>query len=642
MKNLMKKALWLLPMVILTVVLIATVSMAVVAPVEKGTTFEVPISCNCGDASGWNLSVESGCVSIEYYNPGTMGSTAVCRAVSAGNDIIVGNCGHCGGRTYYAITVIDNSKPQPIGLYLSESNLSMDEGNVQSISAYWSAGTRTDLSWSSSNPGVAYVNGSGGTAYITANSAGDTVITVRDSISGEKDVCYVHVNKAGKHELRINQPSGANYQQGDSARALNAQATLITPSGSSTTQGITYQWYSGTSYTNISTPVYGATSPTYYPPTANTGTMYYSCIATYAVGSVDLTTSTSPVAITVSGEQYGIYVTASQAGIYSGNSVNVTARVYKGNGTLVTGTYPVTWVLSSTGYGTLANSTTNAYNGTATNLLTTYVNYNTNVNQRVYATVNIGGRTYQSYTDITVYKAYAPTPTPTPTPVTNKYSVAITTGTTKLTSGQKTNLTARVCNNGTVVTTLNPEVRWSLSNANDRAFLLSTNTNCQNGAADNTLQAAYPDGNATSKITVKAEVTINGAIYSGTATVDIQAVQDPKRIVLQIDNKMIRNGSDLLANDVAPVIKNNRTMVPVAVVTQLLGGQAGWENATRTVTLTFPNKILTMQVGQIIEGFDAAPMIMNNRTYVPIAYVGQAIGANVEWVSGTRQIVITK
>jgi len=102
------------------------------------------------------------------------------------------------------------------------------------------------------------------------------------------------------------------------------------------------------------------------------------------------------------------------------------------------------------------------------------------------------------------------------------------------------------------------------------------------------------------------------------------------------------NDNQTFTNDVAPVIVDNRTMVPIRVITEALGGAADWNEATRTVTLRIDGKILRMTIDQTIAGFDAAPVIIHSRTYVPIRYVAEALGANVEWIADTQQIVIEK
>ncbi len=114
------------------------------------------------------------------------------------------------------------------------------------------------------------------------------------------------------------------------------------------------------------------------------------------------------------------------------------------------------------------------------------------------------------------------------------------------------------------------------------------------------------------------------------------------RVVLQIGNRNVVVGNKTFTNDVAPVIVDNRTMVPIRVITEALGGTADWNEATRTVTLTIDGKVLRMTIDQTIAGFDVAPVIINSRTYVPIRYVAEALGAKVEWIADTQQIIIAK
>ena len=114
------------------------------------------------------------------------------------------------------------------------------------------------------------------------------------------------------------------------------------------------------------------------------------------------------------------------------------------------------------------------------------------------------------------------------------------------------------------------------------------------------------------------------------------------RVVLQIGNRNVVVGNKTFTNDVAPVIVDNRTMVPIRVITEAVGGAADWNEATRTVTLRIDGKILRMTIDQTIAGFDAAPVIINSRTYVPIRYVAEALGANVEWIADVRQTIVEK
>ncbi len=124
--------------------------------------------------------------------------------------------------------------------------------------------------------------------------------------------------------------------------------------------------------------------------------------------------------------------------------------------------------------------------------------------------------------------------------------------------------------------------------------------------------------------------------------VTTKAATYQKQIVLQIGNRNILDNNATITNDVAPIIVDNRTMVPIRVITETLDGTADWNADTRTVTLNIDGKTLSMTIGQTISGFDVVPTILNDRTYVPVRYVAEKLGANVEWIAATQQIIITK
>ena len=145
------------------------------------------------------------------------------------------------------------------------------------------------------------------------------------------------------------------------------------------------------------------------------------------------------------------------------------------------------------------------------------------------------------------------------------------------------------------------------------------------------------------EITAHAKKISSGGSYGGGSYVVPDKDADSKlRIVMQINNKNILVNGVTKVNDVAPVIVGDRTLVPIRVVTELLGGSADWDNATRTVTLKIDGKTMNMTIGKEIPGFGTSAVIMNDRTYVPVRYVMEKLGAEVEWINATRQIIIEK
>ena len=91
--------------------------------------------------------------------------------------------------------------------------------------------------------------------------------------------------------------------------------------------------------------------------------------------------------------------------------------------------------------------------------------------------------------------------------------------------------------------------------------------------------------------------------------------------------------------DAKPFIdENGRTQVPIRAAAELLGCEVEWDGSTGTVMITDGDEIITlvigrtqMQKGQQITEMDTAPVIINDRTYIPVRFVGEALGLEVNW-----------
>lgn len=102
-----------------------------------------------------------------------------------------------------------------------------------------------------------------------------------------------------------------------------------------------------------------------------------------------------------------------------------------------------------------------------------------------------------------------------------------------------------------------------------------------------------------------------------------------------------------LETDVAPVIVNNRTMVPIRAVSEALGLQVGWVPEQKTVVVTGEELVVEMTIGNstatvngIPYSLDSAPVIVSGRTLVPLRFVSERFGCSVAWDAGLRQVSI--
>ena len=113
-------------------------------------------------------------------------------------------------------------------------------------------------------------------------------------------------------------------------------------------------------------------------------------------------------------------------------------------------------------------------------------------------------------------------------------------------------------------------------------------------------------------------------------------------ISMQIGNKHVALNNENKILDAAPLISQNRTMVPLRFIAEAFGADVSWAQDTKTVTIVIDGKVLTMRINQDLEGFGAAPIISNGRTMVPISYISKELGANVIWVPSTRTVAIAR
>lgn len=117
---------------------------------------------------------------------------------------------------------------------------------------------------------------------------------------------------------------------------------------------------------------------------------------------------------------------------------------------------------------------------------------------------------------------------------------------------------------------------------------------------------------------------------------------ETKVIKMQIGNKNVIVGENTIANDVAPILKNDRTMVPIRFITESLGGQVAWNEAAKEVTLTIGGKEIKMTIGKTLEKYGVAPVIIDERTFVPVRFVADELGATIAWDDATKTVTITK
>ncbi len=100
--------------------------------------------------------------------------------------------------------------------------------------------------------------------------------------------------------------------------------------------------------------------------------------------------------------------------------------------------------------------------------------------------------------------------------------------------------------------------------------------------------------------------------------------------------------------EVAPYTVNDRTVVPVRVISETFGADVAWDEATETVTITKGDKVIKLVIGKTtatVNGeevtLDVAPFTENDRTLLPVRFVSEVLGYSVDYVEYNEGILIT-
>lgn len=111
--------------------------------------------------------------------------------------------------------------------------------------------------------------------------------------------------------------------------------------------------------------------------------------------------------------------------------------------------------------------------------------------------------------------------------------------------------------------------------------------------------------------------------------------------------KVILDGQTL-SFDVAPVNENGRVMVPMRAIFEALGAEIQWNGNTKTITATKGSTTILLTIGKTTATVNgksvslAVPAkLMNERTFVPLRFVAEALGCDVNWAPETKLISIT-
>ncbi|HKL41555.1 MAG TPA: stalk domain-containing protein [Clostridia bacterium] len=117
---------------------------------------------------------------------------------------------------------------------------------------------------------------------------------------------------------------------------------------------------------------------------------------------------------------------------------------------------------------------------------------------------------------------------------------------------------------------------------------------------------------------------------------------EPSNIKLLVDGEDITELS-------SPIIENDRMLIPIRFVSESLGAIVEWDGENRRVTiarnddhlkLKIDSRLIQYNQGKKYQLSDVAPKIINDRTYVPIRLVSNALGVGINWDGENRVVKV--
>lgn len=112
--------------------------------------------------------------------------------------------------------------------------------------------------------------------------------------------------------------------------------------------------------------------------------------------------------------------------------------------------------------------------------------------------------------------------------------------------------------------------------------------------------------------------------------------------------KIVIDGKKV-SSDVDPFIKNDRTLVPVRIIAEELNSNVEWDEDMRAVYISNDYVNIVLRIDSNLAEYtrdnesryillDVPPQIYEDRTFLPIRAVSNALGVGIEW-DGDKRIV---
>ena len=104
----------------------------------------------------------------------------------------------------------------------------------------------------------------------------------------------------------------------------------------------------------------------------------------------------------------------------------------------------------------------------------------------------------------------------------------------------------------------------------------------------------------------------------------------------------------VLAFTTRPTTENDRTLVPMRFLFEQMGAEVEWEEETQTAVVTKDEDIISFSIDNNnasvngnIKTMDVPARLINDKTMIPVRFLSEELGCTVEWDEEAKMVIIT-
>ena len=120
-----------------------------------------------------------------------------------------------------------------------------------------------------------------------------------------------------------------------------------------------------------------------------------------------------------------------------------------------------------------------------------------------------------------------------------------------------------------------------------------------------------------------------------------------KEIIMKINDPNISIDGSITESDLSPTIINDRTMIPIRIISEALGASVEWIQESESIIIRSEEALIKLKIGDsryYIDNnayeMDTAPIIVNERTLVPVRFISEAMNCTVDWDQSEQKVTI--